>query len=696
MTVDPARRLVTRYGTAVAVGGAAVLAGVVVTDQTWTAFPGITLAIAAATVPLRGFAIPLSKYSFLTQTSLVALAGAFLVGPGPTVVGLALGVLITDWGWHRKLFSSALINAGREVLALVAGYGVYAVTLVASGVSRPTLSIELLPAASFFAGSYFFVSRLLFYFTLLMREKLEPSERLFVLRYEAISYGLTLTGATVLVGTVVTLPVAAWPIVGLFLVAAGVMARNILDEAITAEESNKVLGMHAVIASGVSLQHLFAEIERFAHRLVDWGDYRIFRLEPGGAKLAYRGSIGRPGRGELALGIEIVREQAIEGNQAIVVEDCTREPLLAPVPAYLRSLAIVPLRFGDAVLGALELEHHKRHAYGPKHMAILGTVAQQLATAIHIAGLRQPLAQTVEGIGRQIQTLARAAEPQRRLAAALATSTESIRLSVEQQDREVAGGLGVTETLADVSRRVLDDAAAAARASGMASGVAARHRDRIDQTIERLLLLKQIVEESSALVGGLSRVSRQTTGFIASIREISDLTNLIALNAAIEAARAGSHGKGFGVVADEVRRLAEQSTAAAREAAELVVDIQRQLAEVIEQMRRGQAAGTGVEELSRAAAEALHAIEDATGDATSHAQRIAATAVEQDEAFGALRARMQGLAAISVQNRSAIEEVTVQAREAARGVRDLETATRELDQVAANLNTMARRFTAGE
>lgn len=695
MNVDPAL-LVRRYGTIVATAGAAVLAGVLLTDRSWADHPVMALTIAAATVPLRGFSIPLSKYSFITQTSLVAIVGALLVGPSPTALGLALGVVITDWGWHRKLLSAALINAGREVLALVAGFGIYAATLVASGVRSPTLSLELLPAASFFVGSYLFVSRLLFYFTLLVRDKLEPSERLFVLRYEAISYGLTLTAAVVVVGTVVTLPVATWPIVGLFVVAAGGMARNILDEAITAEESNKVLGMHAVIASGVSLQHLFTEIERFAHRLVDWGDYRIFRLEPDGAVLAYRGSIGRPRRDELAVGIERLREQAMERNEAIAVEDCTREPLLAPVPGYLRSLAIVPLRFGDVVLGSLELEHHKRHAYGDKQMAILGTVAQQLATAIHIAGLRRPLAQTVEGIGRQIQTLARAAEPQRRLAAAVATSTESIRLSVEQQDREVAGGLGVTETLVDVSRRVLDDAAAAARASGMASGVAARHRDRIDQTIERLLLLKRIVEDSSALVGGLSRVSRQTTGFIASIREISDLTNLIALNAAIEAARAGSHGKGFAVVADEVRRLAEQSAIAAREAAELVLDIQRQLTEVIEQMRRGQAAGAGVEDLSRAAAEALRAIENATGDATGHAQRIAATAVEQDEAFGALRARMQGLAAISVQNRSAIEEVTVQAREAARGVRDLETATRELDQVAADLNAMARRFTAGE
>src|SRR5439155_755068 len=179
------------------------------------------------------------------------------------------------------------------------------------------------------------------------------------------------------------------------------------------------------------------------------------------------------------------------------------------------------------------------------------------------------------------------------------------------------------------------DGAGAARASTAASDVASRNRTQIREAIERLVALKTFVSESSIKVQGLGQMSRRITGFIASIRELADMTNLLSLNAAIEAARAGKHGKGFGVVADEVRRLAEQSATAAAEAGELVQDIHTQVGEVVEQMRRGQVNVGGVEELSAAALEALDAIVAATAEATAHAGRIvAASRVEETMPLG--------------------------------------------------------------
>src|SRR5256886_13386422 len=136
-------------------------------------------------------------------------------------------------------------------------------------------------------------------------------------------------------------------------------------------------------------------------------------------------------------------------------------------------------------------------------------------------------------------------------------------------------------------------------------------------------------------------MSRRITGFIGSIRELAEMTNLLALNAAIEAARAGKHGKGFGVVADEVRHLAEQSATAAAEAGDLVQDIHTQVGEVVEQMRRGQVNVGGVEELSAAALEALDAIVAATAEATAHAARITAAAREQNPALDPLPRRLK-------------------------------------------------------
>src|SRR5256884_590794 len=353
---------------------------------------------------------------------------------------------------------------------------------------------------------------------------------------------------------------------------------------------------------------------------------------------------------------------------------------------------MVPLKFGDQVIGTLELEHHKRKAYRPKDVLSINTFANQLATAIHITELRRPLVETVEPLTQQLATLARAALSMREAAGAVAQSTGMIRQGVLAEEGEVSGGLEATESLAQVSRRVSEDGTEAALASTTASEVANKNRGQISDAIGRLVALKAFVGEASSQVQQLGQVSRRITGFIASIRELADMTNLLALNAAIEAARAGKHGKGFAVVAEEVRRLAEQSSSTALEAGELVQDIHRQVGEVVEQMRRGQVNVGGVEELSSAALEALDAIVAATAQATAHAQRIASAAGEQDKAFGVLRQRINAVAAIAGKNRAEADDVATRADEAARGLTDLERATRQLAEVAAMLRALSRGF----
>jgi methyl-accepting chemotaxis protein len=455
---------------------------------------------------------------------------------------------------------------------------------------------------------------------------------------------------------------------------------------------NKIHAMEAVITSNVSLDDSFDRIERLAHRLVDWGDFRIYRLREGVMTLAHRSEQGRAGRGEPSEDTAALRQAVVAAGETVVIGDVTRDRRVADAPLEVQSLVIVPLKFGDHVIGTLELEHHKRNSYRRADILTITTFANQLATAIHITDLRRPLVETVDRLTRQLVTITQTAEGLRRAAAAVAASTGTIREGVRREEGEVSGGLEATESLAQVSRRVSDDGVGAAQASSAASEVASRNRVQIRDAIERLVALKSFVGESSAKVQELGQVSRRITGFIASIRELADMTNLLALNAAIEAARAGKHGKGFAVVADEVRRLAEQSAAAAVEAGDLVQDIHRQVGEVVEQMRRGQVNVGGVEELSAAALEALDAIVAATAEATAHASRIAGAAGEQDQAFARLRERINAVATIAGKNRTEADDVATRATEAARGLTDLEQATRDLEQVAAMLRDLTRGF----
>src|SRR3989475_319055 len=558
-----ANRLVTIYSRALAIGGLVALAAALIVDPRWTGQPLEVLGLLVAALLLRGGQVPLSKYSYLTQTGLVAVAGSLVVGAPATALALAGGVLGADWLWQKKMFLAALVNVGREVIALLGAYGVYAGALRLSNVTTPGLHVELIPALFFFCLAYFVISRLLFYFALIIRGKLEQHERLLILRYECIGYGATVIATGIVVGTVSYWPPLAWVFVAAALGALGLLFKHTLEEAIAAEELNKIHAMEAVITSNISLEDSFARIERLAHRLVDWGDFRIYRRHEGDLRLAYRGAIGRALRGEPSADTAALHGQVVRSGETVSIDDLTRDERVADAPVDVQSLVIVPLRFGDQVIGTLELEHHKRKTYRAKDLITITTFANQLATAIHITELRRPLVETVERLTQQLATLARAAEALREVAAAVAASTRAIREGVVSEEGEVSGGLEATETLAQVSRRVSEDGSEAAHASSTASEVANKNRHQIRDAIERLVALKGFVGESSAKVQALGQLSRRITGFIASIRELADMTNLLALNAAIEAARAGKHGKGFAGVAEEVRRLAEPSGRAA-------------------------------------------------------------------------------------------------------------------------------------
>jgi methyl-accepting chemotaxis protein len=686
------QRFVQLYGRVLAASGLGLFVWALIADPRWTHQWLEILVMFAACVWLRGQSVRLSKYSYLNQTGLVCLAGSLLAGVPATLIAVAGGTLLADWVWLRKPLWAAVINFGRETITLIAAYGAYAGILSVSGVRYPGLQVDTIPALFFFALAYFIVGRLLFYVSLLVREKLEQNEQLLIIRYEVIAYFGTIGAVTTVVSAVLAWPPVTWLFVAAALGALGQLLKQMLEEAISAEELNKIHAIESVITSNISLHDSFQRIERLAHRLVDWGDLRIYRRAEAGMHLAYRSAIGRPERAEPTADVAALRAQAVANGETIVINDVMRDKRVADVPEYVQSLVLVPLRFGETVIGTLELEHHKRRAYRRKDIVTIATFANQLATAIHINDLRRPIVQTLDRMTRQLATIGQAAASLRGVSQAVAVSTSTIRSAASSEEAEVMGGLAATDTLARVSRRVVEDGAEAALASTAASDVANRNRERIRDAVERLVALKAFVGESSGKVQQLGAMSRRITGFIASIREFSDMTNLLALNAAIEAARAGKHGKGFAVVADEVRHLAEQSAAAAAEAGELVLDIHRQVGEVVEQMRRGQVNVAGVEELSSDALGALDAIVQATAEATSHAQRIAAAAGEQDEAFGQLRQRISAVAAISLQNRVEAEGVTARAGEAATGLGDLERATRDLEEVASRLRDLTRGF----
>jgi len=683
--------LVGWFARSLTYGGAVVLAAVLFTDLSWLRLWFVSLPIVGLTILLRSFNISLGKYAYLSPSGVIALAGSLLVGPAATVFGLAAGTFVADWGILRKHYRAALTNVGREVIGLVAGFGLYAAAVVASG-APSTLSREAIPAIAIFTLSYFVFWRALFYYTLLIRGKLGIDERLLILRYEVIAGGLIILAAATAVFAVATLPVLGWLLIAAPLTFAGLMFKRILEEAIQAEELNKLHAMDAVVTGTMDLDDSLRRIERHVHRIIDWGDFRIHARTGSKTELLYRGAIGRPDRTDPPVAFNDLREQVLATAEPLLIQDTERDDRTFGFPDDIRSLVVQPLQVGDDLIGTLELEHHKRRGYRRSDLALLEACANRVATAVHIAELRRPLVETVGRIGAEVRSLRGVTESLGDTATVMRDASAGIGKSLSQQDIEVASGLADTEQLSDAGRDVAEGGARAATASSEASEVAQKSRETIRDAIAKLVALKAFVGETSDKVGELERASKKIVRFISSIRELADMTNLLALNAGIEAARAGEHGRGFAVVAAEIRRLAEQSGVAAVDAGELVSDLQTRLREVIEQMRRGQVSVSGVEEVSTEGLGALDSIVSATETATQYARRIAETAEGQQRALSGLRDRITTVADISSRNRQDADHLVNRADAVAKQLDDMAHATRELEAVARMLTDLTKRF----
>jgi methyl-accepting chemotaxis protein len=689
------RLFLTAYARAVGGLGLALLLAALTIDRHWLTQPWGILATLAAIIFLRSQQIPLTKYGALNLLALPVVSGALILGAPAAALAVYVGVLFADIAFLRRSAVVAWINAGREVIALISAFGAYAWASVSMAAGGTGFTAETLPSLALFVFAYFVTSRLLLYFTLLIRDKLVDEEKSLILRYEVIAFGAGTIGVFIVLVAVTSLKPIGWAVVAIVLALSGLLLKRILEESIAAEELNKILAMEQVVSSDVDIGDAFRRIQELAHRLVDWQSFRIGRLEEGELKHVWQGDKGyldppRVPDGQLAT----LREEALQIGDIILVADTLRDPRVLAGHSLARSVVVIPLRFGERTVGILELEHHKPDAYTAKEVALIRRFANQLATTLHIYDLRRPLLEAMNRVSQQLETLTESARALRGGGESVARTMGDITRGIAEEGEQVGRSLEATKSLFAATQGVVQDGSSAAEASQRATEIATEHRRTIATAIERLVGAKVFVGESGAQIQELAKSVRRITEFIAVIRELADQTNLLALNAAIEAARAGEQGQGFAVVAEEVRKLAEQSAVASDEAGDIVLAFEEQMRRVALQMARGEAVVQDVETLSEQARGALDMIVEATASAATGAQRIAMTSREQELEFSKLSDRVRRIAQISWRNRDGAEQVTASARDQATALRGLEGATQELREVAIYLGDLTRRITS--
>ncbi len=185
----------------------------------------------------------------------------------------------------------------------------------------------------------------------------------------------------------------------------------------------------------------------------------------------------------------------------------------------------------------------------------------------------------------------------------ISASAEESRRATQHQTESLKTMLDGVDQLSGSAQNIAESSNQATSAADKAGKVAEEGDKAVHETIEGMGRIDSTVSQGAQSVSDLGERSKQIGQIISVINDIADQTNLLALNAAIEAARAGEHGRGFAVVADEVRKLAERTTAATKEVSDSIGQIQTMTAESVnsinagtEEVKRGIAAAQGTTE----------------------------------------------------------------------------------------------------
>ncbi len=260
----------------------------------------------------------------------------------------------------------------------------------------------------------------------------------------------------------------------------------------------------------------------------------------------------------------------------------------------------------------------------------------------------------------------------------ISSSTEEMAAGAHEQTAQTTE---VASAVEEMTTTILENS----RNAGHTSEIANKAKDSAEeggkivmQSVQGMRAIADVVKRSAGTVMELGQSSNQIGEIISVIDDIADQTNLLALNAAIEAARAGEQGRGFAVVADEVRKLAERTTKATKEIASMIIKIQNDTKEAVDSMDEGTNKVDEGIKLTDKAGDSLKEIVDNSNKVTDMVAQIAAASEQQSSASEQISKNVESISNVANQSASATQQIA--------------RAAEDLSRLTVNLNDLVNKF----
>ncbi|MDO9596931.1 MAG: methyl-accepting chemotaxis protein, partial [Azoarcus sp.] len=351
---------------------------------------------------------------------------------------------------------------------------------------------------------------------------------------------------------------------------------------------------------------------------------------------------------------------------------------------WLLGSLVVFAALSGLLLGIAVLRSIKRpldEAVGAAESVAAGSLDRQIALTggdnefgrleVALDGMRKNLRQVIgelQGASSQLSVSA----------TQLATSADSVSSASGQQSEAASSMAASVEEVTVSINHVADSAREAARLAQEAGTQSESGGLVINEAVERMHHIASGIHQATERMGSLRDRTGEISRVVGVIRDVADQTNLLALNAAIEAARAGEQGRGFAVVADEVRKLAERTAVSTTEISQLTGAIQQSVGDVFAVMEQSAASAAGGVDVANRAGEAVG--------------RITASARAVDDVVGDISnaLREQGAATNDIARN--VERIADMAEHNAGVVSQTSAAAHGLQTIATRIDEMLRRF----